>query len=67
MSKVSSDSDIQLATAREVMDGYDIALQALASERPDTSTEEGTKFQRQMEAARERMKKYTIAYRALAK
>jgi hypothetical protein len=67
MSKVSGGSDIQLAAAHEVMDGYDIALQAPANERPDTSTEEVTKFQRQMEAARERMKKYTIAYRALAK
>jgi hypothetical protein len=28
MSKVSRDSDIQLATAREVIDGCDIALQA---------------------------------------
>ncbi len=67
MSKVSRGSDTQVAAAREVMDGYEFALQALASEKPDASTEEGKKLQRQMEIARDRMKKYSTAYRALAR
>jgi hypothetical protein len=51
----------QLDAAREVMDRHREALSALAG--ADTSEE----FRRRLEIARERMKKYKVVYRALAK
>jgi hypothetical protein len=58
--------DHSTAAARETIDSSRVALQALAAE-PSDSTEEAEAFQRQMEIARERMKKYRVAYRNLAK
>jgi hypothetical protein len=55
----------QLDTAREAMDQHREALSALAG--TDNAANTSEEFQRRLEIARERMKKYKVAYRALGK
>ena len=58
----SKDTARQLDAARKVMDRH---REALADTDDAASTSE--EFRRQLEIARERMKKYKAVYRALAK
>ena len=55
----------QLDAAREAMDRHREALSALAG--TDNAANAPEEFRRQVEIARERMKKYKAGYRALAK
>lgn len=66
MSKVDSSTEAQLAAAREAMDRYRVALQALASDPSAVKGDVGVKLELEMRVARARMKKYYAAYRALA-
>jgi hypothetical protein len=55
----------QLDAARDAMDRHREALSALAG--TDNAADTSEEFRRQLEIARERMKKYQVVYRALAK
>jgi hypothetical protein len=55
----------QLDAAREVMDQHGEALSALGES--DNLANASEEFRHQLKVARERMKKYETAYRALAK
>jgi hypothetical protein len=57
----------QLAAAREISGQYKEALSALAKTEKDAQESMTPEMRRQMEIARERMKKYEAAYRQLAK
>jgi hypothetical protein len=65
MSEEKPEIAAQLAIARRIMEDHKEALTALASDEdaPPNGTEE---FRRQLEVARERMKKYHGAYRTLS-
>lgn len=67
MSKTSSDFERQLATANETADQHGDALSALAKSEIEALNGMAPEMRRQMEAAKERMKKYHNVYSKLAK
>ena len=67
MSKTTRDLERQLAAPREVADQYDEALSSSAKSKTEALKDMTPEMRRQMEAARERMKKYHNVYSKLEK
>jgi len=67
MSNAETETERQLVAAREAMDRHREALSTLAKSEPHALQNMTPEMRRQMEIAKERMKKYHAVYRALAK
>ena len=67
MKKTANDLERQLATASEAADQYRDALSALAKSGTEALKDMTPEMRRQMEVAKERMKKYHSVYSKLAK
>ena len=67
MRKTANDLERQLATASEAADQYRDALSALAKSETEAVKDMTPEMRRQMEVAKERMKKYQNVYSKLAK